>query len=319
MKLLSGVVSGVLFVSSISALTQPSARTQYREAVTAYQRGDTVAVVRILEPITRTSQFQGVELARVWMLLGSSYRADAEYGQAKRAYAAAIQLLRNDHTAFKEYEIVLRESGELSRELGNLRLAETLQRKGLELSERNQDHVSIARACEGLAELALDSEHLKDSEQYIKRVEDESRLTTEFDEDDRAYLEQLQGGTELKRGNTRNAIIDYQQSVASLAGRYGENFALTGWGYILLAEAYERSDETDKALEAARGGVTILEHTAGTRDPRYATAEIRYADVLNRAGQHGLAAQLKADGEATLREIQQARCVGCTIDVAAFR
>jgi tetratricopeptide (TPR) repeat protein len=300
-------------------MAQSSAQAQYREAVTAYQRGDAAAVIRMLEPIARTSQFQGVELARVWMLLGSSYRLNADYRQAERAYAVAIQLLRNDPTALKEYEIVLRESGELSRELGNVGLAGTLQRRGLKLSERSQDHATIARACEGLAELALDGQHLKESERYIKRAEDESRLTTEFDEDDRAYLAQLKGGIALKRGDKQDAISDYQQSITLLTGRYGENFVLTGWGDMLLAEAYEQSGETDKALEAARSGVTILERTAGDHDPRYAAAEIRYADILDKAGQHAVAAQLKAQGEALQRDTQQAQCIGCTMNVAAFR
>jgi hypothetical protein len=300
-------------------MAQSSGQVQYREAVTEYQHGNASAVIRMLEPITRTSQLQGVELARVWMLLGSSYRLNADYRQAERAYGVAIQLLKNDSAALKEYEIVLRESGELSRELGNAGLAETLQRRGLKLSEHSQDHAAIARACEGLAELALDGKHLKESERYIKRAEDESRLTTEIDEDDKAYLAQLKGGTALKRGDKRDAISDYQQSITLLAGRYGENFALTGWGDMLLAEAYEQSGETDKALEAARNGVTILERTAGKHDPRYAAAEIRYAEILDKAGQHTVAAQLKAQGEAIQRDTQQAQCIGCTINVAAFR
>jgi len=300
-------------------MAQSSGQAQYREAVTAYERGDATAVVRILEPIAGADQFQGVELARVWMLLGSSYRINAEYRQAEHAYVVAIQLLKNDSTALKEYEIVLRESGELSRELGNAGLAETLQRRGLKLSEQSQDHAAIARACEGLAELALDGKRLKESERYIKRSEDESRLTTEFDEDDRAYLAQLKGGTALKRGEKQDAINDYQESITLLTGRYGENFALTGWGDMLLAEAYEQSGETDKAVEAARSGVTILKRTAGDHDPRYAAAEIRYANILNKAGQFAVAAQLKAQGEAIQRDTQQAQCIGCTINVAAFR
>jgi tetratricopeptide (TPR) repeat protein len=287
--------------------------------VAAFQHGDSSAVVRMLEPIARADELQGVELGRVWLLLGSSYRAEARYDQAQHAYDLAMGLLKTDPLAAKEYETVLRESGSLSRELGDLGQAERWQRRSLELSERNHDHAEIARTCESLAEVSLAREHLKDSEHYIKRAEDEALLTNEFDEDDRAYMAQLQGWIALKQGNAQLAILDYEQSVALFAGRYGENFALTGWGYVLLASAYDQSGKLGKALEAARKGVTILEHTAGTHDPRYATAEIRYAEVLNKAGQHGFAAQLKADGEATLHEIQQVRCVGCTIDVAAFR
>jgi tetratricopeptide (TPR) repeat protein len=319
MRCLSYVFYGALFASGLTALAQSSVQAQYVEAVTAFQHGDSSAVVRILEPITRADDLQGEKLARVWLLLGSSYRAEAKYDQAQHAYDVAMQLLKNDPLAVKEYEVLLRESGSLSRELGDLGQAEKWQRMSLKLSERNHDHAAIARACEGLAEVSLDRGHMKDGEHYIKRADDEARLTTEFDEDDRAYMAQLQGWIALKQGDGQHAIGDYERSIALFTGRYGENFALTGWGYVLLAGAYDQSGVTGKAVEAARRGVTILEQTAGVHDPRYATAEIRYANLLNKAGQHGLAAQLKAEGEATLHEIQQARCVGCTINVAAFR
>jgi tetratricopeptide (TPR) repeat protein len=319
MRYLSFALYGVLFVSGLSALAQSSAQAQYGEAVTAFQHGDSPAVVRILEPIARADELQGVELGRVWLLLGSSYRAEARYDRAQHAYDVARRLLKNNPLAVKEYETALRESGSLSRELGHLGQAEKWQRASLELSDRNHDHAAIVRACEGLAEISLDREHLKDSERYIKRAKDETRLTTELDEDDRAYMAQLQGWIGLKQGDAQQAIRDYEHSVALFEGRYGENFALTGWGYMLLASAYDQYGRLDKALEAARKGVTILEHTAGTHDPRYATAEIRYADILDKAGQHAVAAQLKAEGDATLHETQLALCVGCTINVATLR
>jgi tetratricopeptide (TPR) repeat protein len=319
MRYLSCAFYGALFASSLLASGQSSPQAQYGKAVTAFQHGDSPAVVRMLEPIARADKLQGVELGRVWLLLGSSYRAEARYDQAQHAYDLAMRLLKTDPLAAKDYETVLRESGSLSRELGDLGQAERWQRRSLELSERNHDHAEIARTCESLAEVSLAREHLKDSEHYIKRAEDEALLTSEFDEDDRAYMAQLQGWIALKHGDWQHAIGDYEQSIALFTSRYGENFALTGWGYVLLANAYDQSGMMNRALEAARRGMTTLEHTVGTHDPRYAIAEVRYSNVLNKAGQHDLATQLKADGEATLHEAQQTLCAGCTINVAAFR
>jgi hypothetical protein len=197
---------------------------------------------------------RGVELGRVWLLLGSSYRMEARYSQAQHAYDVGMRLLKNDPLAAKEYEVVLRESGSLSRELGDLGQVEKWQRMSLKLSERNHDHAGIARACEGLSEISLDHERLKDGEHYIKQAEDEARLTNEFDEDDRAYMAQLQGWIALKQRDAQHAIQDYQQSVALYASRYGENFALTGWGYVLLANAYDQSGMMDKKRSKRREG-----------------------------------------------------------------
>jgi hypothetical protein len=82
MRYLSCAFYGVLFVSGLSALAQSSAQAQYGEAVTAFEHGDSSTVVGILEPIARADELQGVELGRVWLLLGSSYRAEARYDQA---------------------------------------------------------------------------------------------------------------------------------------------------------------------------------------------------------------------------------------------
>lgn len=313
------VFGSILFAASLTVSAQPSAGMQYDEAVRAFRQGDSATVIRLLEPVVRSKNLKNPELGRVWLLLGASYRATADYNAARRAYDNATRLLENDPNTRKEYAIALRESGGLSRELGDFDSSERLEQKGLQLAEQGHDHVAIARACEELAELSLDRKNLNQAEQFISQSEDEARLTSEFDEDDRAYLAQLRGWFALKTGNAPSAVDDYQQAIDLFTGRYGDNFVLTGWGYILLGNAYDQEGSRDKAMEAMRRGTTILERTAGTHDPRYAVAEIRYAKVLHETGQHSLAAQAKRHGEATLHEIQQTVCAGCTMDVAAFR
>ncbi len=100
----------------------------------------------------------------------------------------------------------------------------------------------------------------------------------------------------LKMGNDQGAVEAYQQAIDLFIGRYGDNFVLTGWGYILLGNAYDQQGSRDKAMDAMRRGTTILDQTAGTHDPRYAVAEIRYAKLLRETGQHSLAAQVKRPG-----------------------
>jgi tetratricopeptide (TPR) repeat protein len=309
----------VLLATSLTVSAQQSAGLRYGEAVRAFQRGDSEAVVRLLEPVARSEELKGAELGRVWLLLGASYRAVADYNAARRAYHNSMSLLKDDPNARKQYAVVLRESGGLDRELGDFDSSERLEKESLQLSEQNHDHAAIARACEGLAELSFDRGKLKQGEQFISRAEDEARLTNDFDGDDRAYLAQLRGWLALKTGNAQSAIDDYQQAIDLFTGRYGDKFVLSGWGYILLGNAYDQNGSRDQATDAMRNGMAILEHTAGTHHPWYAVAEIRYAKLLRETGQHSLAAQMKRQGEATLRDIQQTACAGCAMDVAAFR
>jgi tetratricopeptide (TPR) repeat protein len=319
MRRIRQVCSVILLAGSVSLSAQLSVGAQYSDAVQAFQQGDSGRVIKILEPLASSAKLKGAELGRVWLLLGASYRATADYNGAQRAYSQAMALLEDDSSTSKEYAVALRESGGLARELGDFGSSERLETQSLQLSERNQDHAAVARACEGLAELSFDRGKLKQGGQFISRAEDEARLTHEFDEDDRAYLAQLQGWFALKTGNAQSAVNDYQQAIALFTGRYGDNFVLTGWVYVLLGNAYHQQGVKAKALDAMRKGVTILGHTAGTHDPRYAVAEIRYAKLLREAGQRPLAASLKDQGESTLRDIQRTECAGCTMNVTAFR
>jgi tetratricopeptide (TPR) repeat protein len=309
----------ILLATSLTVSAQQSSGLQYGEAVRAFQRGDSETVVRLLEPVVRSEELKGAELGRVWLLLGASYRTVTDYNAARRAYDNSMSLFKDDPNARKEYAVVLRESGGLYRELRDFDSSERLEKESLQISEQSHDHAAIARAWEGLAELSFDRKNLKRGEEFISRAEDEGRLTNDFDEDDRAYLAQLQGWFALKKGSTQSAIKYYQQAIDLFTDRYGDNFVLTGWGYILLGNAYDQQGSRDKAMDTMRKGTTILEHTAGTHDPRYAVAEIRYAKLLRQAGQRSLAAGLKKRGETTLRDSQRTECVSCTIDVAAFR
>lgn len=213
----------------IMALAQLPAGTQYGDAVRAFQQGDTSKLIQILEPIVRSDGLKGAELGRVWLLLGASYRAAANYDAAQRAYDHTLTLFKDDSSTSKEYAVALRESGGLARELGDFDSSERLEKQSLQLSEKDQDHTAIARACEGLAELSFDRGNLKQAGLFISRSQDEARLTNGFDEDDRAYLVQLQGWLALKTSATQNAITsatqnainDYQQAIDLFTARYG--------------------------------------------------------------------------------------------------
>jgi tetratricopeptide (TPR) repeat protein len=308
-----------LLVSGVYVGAQTSERGRYAAAVAASRRGDSALVIRLLEPVVGSAEFDRLERGRIWILLGSSYKAEARYSLAQRAYTNAVQLLKDDSLAAREYEVALREDGALYREMGERGAAERYLLQSLEVSKKNEDHAAVARACEGLAELSLDKRRLKDGARYIACAEAEARLTKEFDEDDQAYMSQLEALICLKKGDVQGAITKYRRSIDLFRGRYGEEFALVGWGYVLLGKAYAEGGEQGSALEAMHEGVSVLERTLGTRDPRYASAEVFYAEVLHKAGQGSAADRYRREGEATLREARQAQCSGCTMSVDALR
>lgn len=90
---------------------------------------------------------------------------------------------------------------------------------------------------------------------------------------------------------------------------------MSGWGYVMLGDAYAKAGRRAEALQALWQGVHLLDRTAGRKDSRYLIAEVVYARVLDQVGRHTEAAQYRAEGE---RAIQR-QCSGCTISVDSLR
>ena len=66
-------------------------------------------------------------------------------------------------------------------------------------------------------------------------------------------------------------------------------------------------------------GLTILDHALGPKNPKYFAAELAYSRALDQFGLHAEAAQIHAAAEKASKDYYRGQCVGCTINVAAFR
>ncbi|AEU35104.1 Tetratricopeptide TPR_2 repeat-containing protein [Granulicella mallensis MP5ACTX8] len=314
MKCLGLTLWIVLFIGSPLA-AQKTLHEQFDEAFTAMRRGDSASVIDIVKPIVRSNTLQGADRGKAWILLGFAYKAEGQYLPAQSAYEKAISILKDDPLATKDYALVLETSGALYREMGEFTFARNLQLQSLQLFKKSQDHAAITRALVGLSDLSLDQGDAKGAERYLLQVEAESRLTADLDDDDRSYILLAQGRLALQRQDTDTAIADYRQSLDLFRNRHGEETPMSGWGYVMLGDAYAKAGRRAEALQALWQGVHLLDRTAGRKDSRYLIAEVVYARVLDQVGRHTEAAQYRAEGE---RAIQR-QCSGCTISVDSLR
>jgi tetratricopeptide (TPR) repeat protein len=314
MKFLGLTLGIVLFIGSPLA-AQRTLRDQFDEAFAAIRRGNSASVISIVKPIVRSNALQGADRGKAWVLLGFAYKAEGQYLPAQSAYEKAISILRDDPLATKDYALVLETSGALYREMGEFELAGNLQLESLQLFKKSHDHAAIARALAGLADLSLDRGDSKGAERYLLQVEAESRQTTDLDDDDRSYILLAQGRLALQRQETDAAIADYRQSLDLFRNRHGEETPMSGWGYVMLGNAYDKTGRRAEALQALWQGVHLLDRTAGRKDSRYLIAEVVYARVLDQMGRHAEAAKYRAEGESAI----QKQCSGCTISVDSLR
>jgi hypothetical protein len=88
---------------------------------------------------------------------------------------------------------------------------------------------------------------------------------------------------------------------------------------VLLGRAYAESGDFGSALANMQTGLTIVDHGLGQQNPKYFAAEIEYARGLDQLGSHAAAAQMRAAAEKAIKAYRGTQCVGCTVNVAAFR
>ena len=138
-------------------------------------------------------------------------------------------------------------------------------------------------------------------------------------DDDLATIYSTQARYATVHGDTSAAIAGYEHSLQILKGVHDGNNPVLGWEYLLLGIAYADANRLEDALREMRQGLSTLDRTWGRKDSRYLEAEIAYSQVLDRSGDHKPAALLRAADEATLKDLQRTKCVGCTISADAFR
>jgi hypothetical protein len=177
----------------------------------------------------------------------------------------------------------------------------------------------MAIASSDLAGLALSQKRISDARKYLDRAAREMLLTKELDGDNLAAISSMQGWLARLEGEAELSLMKYQRSLDLWKERHGEQHASTGWGYVLVGNAEAELGRLSEGLTDMQIGLTILDVTAGRRNPQYLKAKIAYSLVLDRTEAHAEAARIKATAEQALTDFYRDRCASCSISVTAFR
>src|SRR6202030_2225350 len=118
---------------------------------------------------------------------------------------------------------------------------------------------------------------------YLERAVKEARLANNLDGDDRVAIASLQGWKAQFDGNVTMSVASYGHALDLSRRLHGEEHPSTGWGYLLLGEAYAEAGQLTTALEQ---GVAVLERTLSRQNPHYLIAELAYSRILDATGSH---------------------------------
>jgi tetratricopeptide (TPR) repeat protein len=170
-----------------------------------------------------------------------------------------------------------------------------------------------------LAELALARNQVREAHRYFERASHEVKAAPDFIDDDKALFFETQGWLAIAEHHARAAVAAYQQALELMERSRGEQHWLAGWDHMLLGKAYAESGDFRSASANMQTGLTILDHALGQKNPKYFAAELAYSRVLDRFGLHAEAAPMRAAAEKANKDYYGSQCVGCTVNVAAFR
>jgi tetratricopeptide (TPR) repeat protein len=307
----------VLACSTLFAETNP--HQQLHEALLAEQQGRFDLAIRLTQSVLDSSQLHGVELGRAWIMLGVACEVEGKLNQAQAAFESALRVLKREPEAADDYASALDNYAGVYNDAGQVQLALSLWTKTLALWQELGDHAAVMRSLTNLAGLSLRQRRTRDARRYLERASQEMKLSRNLMADDLAVLCETQAWLALAEGHAAVAIAGYQRALELVHREHGDEHWLTGWEYMLCGKAYAQSGELDRALENMRKGLAILEHALGTNNPKYFIAQIAYSQLLDRAGSHRQAAQLREAAEQASKNFYRGQCPGCTINVAGFR
>jgi tetratricopeptide (TPR) repeat protein len=317
MKHVQKVLLTVVLAGS-QLLAQGEPQERLHEACVFEKQGEFDKAVNLAKELTDFGQSRGVVPGRAWILLGVVYRQQGRLAEAQNAFERSLRIL--DGTQFvTDYADALQSYGWLYNDTGQFAMAGQMWRKVLQLRQKAGDHAGISRSFTSLAGLALAQNRVRDAKKYLQDAAEEAKLTRDLTDDDLAIGYETQAWLKLAEGHAAAAVAGYECSLELTKRIHGERHWLTGWGQMLRGKAYSESGNAGQALADMREGLGILEQALGRRNPRYFAAQIAYSKALNRAGLSAQAAQWRAAGEQAEKDFYRSQCVGCTINVAAFR
>jgi len=308
-----------LFLACSPMFAQENPHERLRAALVFEKHGQFDKAIIITKEVIASSQLTGVERGRACIILGLAYETEGWFPEAQHAFDQALRILENDAVHVSDYASALSNYAGLYIDVGGLKEAAVMWHKALDLQLQTGDQAAAMRTLTNLAGLSIAQKRLHEAGDWLKKASAEMKLIQDLADDDLAVFFETQGWLALAQGHSSAAVAAYRRALELSRRNRGERHWLTGYEQLLLGKALARFGDLSQALADMRQGLAILGCALGRTNPKYFAAEIAYAQVLDQAGSHAAAGQLRANAEQASKDFYGSQCVGCTINVAAFR
>jgi tetratricopeptide (TPR) repeat protein len=310
------LASFLLASFTLAAQTNPDYRLHH--AFLLVQGGDFAAAIDETKAVIYSGELQGAELGRAWAMLGFAYKEESQFVEAQHALDQSIHVLEHNRDDLNDYAVALSYEGALNEEEGRFDVAERARLKALEIFKNSGNRAAVAEVYRDLAELKLEEKNVRQARKFFEGALD-AGAADDLTPAGRAAYALTEGTLDLAEKRFPEAVNAYERSLDLCKAAYGEKNYLTGWGFMLLGKALAQAGQLDQALADMRTGLALLGRAIGPRNLKYWVAELAYSQVLDRAGSHSEAAELKSAAERTIKDMYGQQCVNCTVNVSALR
>ena len=315
----AAVAATLLFVNPVTLPAQTTPAERLTQAYALERNGHAGTAIPELQALLNGKLLDDAGTAKAWNILANAYQDEENFADARHAYEQSVQIYDTLPNRLDDRAMVLDDFGQLYVSTRQFDMAARLETQALHLYEQAGDHAGMARAASHLAGTAFSQGNVAHGSKFLKRAAKEAKLANDLTDDDRAAIASLQGWQAQLNGNLAASIIGYEHALALAKKQHGEENPATGWSYVLLGNATAAAGQWTDALDDMRNGLAILDRTMGRQTEHYVIAELAYSRVLDGAGFHAEARQIKAEAQPVLQTLSREQCQGCTVTAAAFR
>ncbi|HEY1744233.1 MAG TPA: tetratricopeptide repeat protein [Granulicella sp.] len=313
------ILTAILLIStSCPLLAQTTPVERLTQAMALEREGKTAPAIAEIKRLLDSQGVDPLSTAKAWHIQGLAYQDQGEFTLSQHTYEESLRILESLPDNIQDYAIVLDDFGGLYLSTGQFEIANKMKTKALGLFEKIDDHAGIVRASYNLATIAFSQKKVAEGSKYLKSAMKEARAANGLNDDDRATIASLQGWQAQFDGDYPLSTAKYRQALDLWRSLHGEEHPYTGWGYLLLGDADAAAGQLTAALQEIKQSMDILDRSLGRQNPRYLSAEMAYARVLDVAGFQSKAAQIRSAAEPLLKDIDRRQCAGCTLNSTTF-
>lgn len=260
------------------------------------------------------SNIPSEQLAILWAHLASDYYDQVNFSEAENAYTKTLELLSKGPDPKDNYATTLDNLGALYLMMGRGNDAEHCRRAALAIRQKKGDQLGIARSYGNMAEAYLGEHRFKKAERYSSMEYEILLSLGDLDKRDEVASLLTRAYARCFSGKCSQGLEDARQAHTITNTAFQPNSLPTGQALFALGFTEWKSGDPERAQDAMRQGIDILEDQMSEANPYLMGARMQYQQCLITAHRDKEAREVAEQVAASMHQ-SRTPCPNCTVNV----